>query len=157
MPHQDDEQTSQEAVRNNLCDVDAKKQAKDEYDRSMDYCKHCTLIQFGQISVFLAAMTACVVFFYGEHPPSGTLLKFGKLGTSFIAFCLWITTESHAYMSGHFFRRVAQLEIILGYQGLSRMPGMPDYRYGPAKWALRGIYFVFSIFWLVAFTLEMME
>ena len=123
----------------------------------MDFCKHCTVIQFGQISVFLAAMMACMVFFYGEHPPSDPLLKFGKLGTAFITLCLWIAAESHAYMSGRFFRRIAQLEIVLGYQGLSRMPGMPDYKYGPAKWALRAIYCIFTLFWLIVFIFDMMK
>ena len=102
-------------------------------------------------------MTACIVFFYGEHPPSEPLLTFGKLGVAFVAFCLWIAAESHAYRSGHFFKRAAQLEHSLGYQGLSQMPGMPHYKYGPAKWALRAIYCAFSLFWVVVFAVGVVK
>lgn len=143
--------------RTGISDSERRQRAQEEYDRSIAYNKHCTTIQFGQISVFLAAMTVCMVFFYGDHPPAEPLLTFGKLGTAFIALCLWIMSESHAYMSGRFFRRAAQLEIELGYQGLSTMPGMPEYRYGPAKWALRAVYCLFSLFWLVAFIVAVLK
>lgn len=67
---QDDRKTDPESPPGNQHVGGDQKRAKDEYESSMDYNKHLTLIQFGHISVFLAAMMGCMGFFYGKHPPN---------------------------------------------------------------------------------------
>ncbi len=130
--------------------------AKEEYDKCVEFIKYSGTVQFGQVSVFLAVMTGCVLFFFGEEPPNECLRSFGKLGIVVVATCLWITHESHSHLAAHFLRRAAKLEKKLRHKSFSALPGMPEYRFRPSKWALGTMYALFTAFWFVAFLVDVL-
>jgi len=129
---------------------------EEEYKACINYNKHCTTIQFAHFSVFLAVMLAGIKFLCGDELPSEPLVKIGRLGMTFLAGCFGIIGVSHGYMSGKFFSRAAELEIKLGYEGLSKMPGMPKYRIKPAFCALTSMYIAFCVFWVLSFVARWM-
>lgn len=101
--------------------------AKDEYARMIELLKHYATLQFAELSVFIAIMSAGIVFLFGSNAPSEPIPLFVMLGMAIIALCLWIIQESNSYQMSHFLRRAAQLELDLGYHGYSKLPGMPRY------------------------------
>ena len=120
---------------------------KHEYDKSIELYKHYSTVQFARLSVFVAVMSAGIVYLLGDKSPSEPALSIGNIAMIIVTGLFWIMQESDMYIVGHFLRRSAQLEITLGYCGFSKMPGMPKYKYAPSKWALRAFYFVLLCFW----------
>jgi hypothetical protein len=120
-----------------------------EYDKSLDLIKHYATIQFAQLSVYIAMNGAALSVLFGSQPyPLTDLHSF--LATAFLAItCLlfFVMQESHMYLVSHFLRRAASIEIQLKYKGLSQFPGMPEYKFSPAKWSLRLFYLAVLLGW----------
>ena len=124
--------------------------ARDEYTRMVELVRHYVTLQFAELSVFIAIMSAAVAFLFGPNAPKEPMLSVIKAGVALIALCLWIVQESNSYQMSRFLRRAVELEAVLGYKGFSTFPGMPEYRLAPGKWAFRALYFFMFCFWVAA-------
>lgn len=126
-----------------------KSHLRHEYERSLDVLKLYMTLHFAQLSVFIAINGAAVAFLFREQaqPLESIAVIAAELGITVVALLFWIMEESRMYVISHFLRRSAKLEIALGYRGFSVLRGMPEYRYSPSKWALRGFYVLVMASW----------
>lgn len=121
---------------------------KQELDTALGIMKHYISIQFAQLSVF-SALTGGALWqvINANHPliVSGVICTLGFVAS----ICFWISWESMAMIVSKMIRRAGYLEIQLGFDLLSTMPGMPEYKLSPSKIAQR-VFYVLAIFgWFI--------
>ena len=123
-----------------------------EMAQAMDVLRLYITTQFAQLSVFAALTGGAILFFrQGAPGPDRVTVIMASGFAGLTSLCFWISWESMAMIVSHTIRRIGTLEKTLDHRLMSTMPGMPDYRFSPSKWAQRVLYMAATVGWTTSF------
>lgn len=104
--------------------------------------------QFAQLSIYATLTGAELVLIFVKPGLASEHIPLAAAIALFVATVFWVTWESQAYIVGHLLKRMAVLEQEVEFCSISSLPGMPSYKWKPAKWAERALYIAVLIMWV---------
>lgn len=124
--------------------------ARDEYLDVSTNIRHFQTIRFAQPTVLISILIALVTILHVSRvdldPTVRTMIEsFGLVTT----LSFWVLQERTMLFWYHFINRAVELEKELGFKQYSTRP-RPALRFLSSRIAMRGIFLVLTLFWVVS-------
>lgn len=128
-----------------------KDEARAEYLDVSSNLRHWNTLRFAELTIYIAIMGAMMNLAFAG--PSGPLSLFGiiiRVAGFLVSLLFWILQERTMAWWYTFIDRAAELEEVLGYKQYRRRPRGHKLT---GRMAIRLMFFVIMIFWLVSLVL----